>query len=602
MKKILEKFNFDKNFDYLIILNLLVLSYYLFISFTPIPDPTHYLVAHLNNDQIKMDKLNEIIYFIKTPIYLIIDFILKDLFFYTISSILFNLIFLNIFFLIINSFLNNKVISLIIVSSFIFIKILLAVFLYFDLQSLADIINLMMMNIDILNEFTVRQIFGLLFILSVYFFLKNKYYACNFIIFLNFFTHPNSNLISSGIFLLFYTFMFLKNQKEWRNIFLTYILLILLGISVKLVQIYNFEIVKFHDFSKNFYYNSMIKDEADDFSILWQITYRFKSVFVISFFIFMLNIIYLKIYEYDKLSFLSLSPVIIFILIGIVEYINLYIGIGFINNLIINSQPGWKLLGYSFIPVLLMCGKLIIKIDFFKTKIVSNSFVIIFYFTIVLLTTFGLTKNYKELSRFYLYAFNNDSKFYEDWLVNKNKNFNFISSHSDTNEDIVSLYPNENNIFKIKKLNSNYGLYNFVNYNEKFDTINFIKDIKNLVPPKSGIILPPNMFKTRGIFKDHYIFFVEHPDGNFGMGNKKFFYEVNNRMELLLNTNYNNMPNKQSGLNYSFIRQNFNKVDISTLMRIKKRYPLYRYIITENMDLEGADKLYNNEFFALYKF
>ena len=62
------------------------------------------------------------------------------------------------------------------------------------------------------------------------------------------------------------------------------------------------------------------------------------------------------------------------------------------------------------------------------------------------------------------------------------------------------------------------------------------------------------------------------------------------------------MPNKQSGLNYSFIRQNFNKVDISTLMRIKKRYPLYRYIITENMDLEGADKLYNNEFFALYKF
>jgi len=151
-------------------------------------------------------------------------------------------------------------------------------------------------------------------------------------------------------------------------------------------------------------------------------------------------------------------------------------------------------------------------------------------------------------------------------------------------------------------LNLNYNLYSLVNYNKKFDTIKFIKDIKSLVPPQNGIILPPNMFRARGIFKDHYIFFVEHPDGNFGMGNIKLFYEINNRMELLLKTNYNNMPNKQSGLNYSFIRQNFNKIDISTLVNIKKKYPLYQYIVTENMNLQGAEKLYNNEFFALYKF
>ena len=601
MKKVLENFDLNGKSNYLIILNLLILSYYFFISFTPLPDPTHYLVAHLDKEQIEADKLNEIINFIKTPIYLILDIFFKDIFFYTIASLIINLVFLNCLYFIINSFLRNKIVSLIIVSSFVFLKAFLAVLLYFDIH-IAETINLLMMNIDILMGFSVRQIFGLLFIFSIYFFLKEKYYICNLIIFLNFFTHPNSNLISASIFLLFYTFMFLKNRKEWFYILLTYIFLLIGGISLKLIQVYTFDAGEINNISSNFYYNSMIKDEADDFSVLWQIAYKFQNILIVSFLIFIINFIYLKIYKFDKLSFLSLSPLMLFIFIGLFEYINTYYHIKFINNLIINTQPGWKLLGYSFIPLIIMFGKIIIKIDLFNKRTANNFFIFLFITTILLFSIFGLTKNYNELARFYSYSLSTNNENYEDWLFNRGKKFYLISTYSKNEKNIISLYPDENNIFKIKELNNKYNSHDYINQNEDYDFINLIKNIKNLVPKKIGIILPPNFFMARGIFKNHYIFFVEHPDGNFAMGNVKFFKEINDRMELMLNTNYNRSPNKQSGLNYSFMRQKFNQINMTDLIKIKKNYPKYQYILSENKNLKGAKKIYNDELFALYKF
>ena len=75
------------------LLNLLILSYFVLVSFRCLPDPTHFLVANMSLEQIKLDKLNQIINFIKTPTYNLIGFIFYDKLIYNISLIFINLIF-----------------------------------------------------------------------------------------------------------------------------------------------------------------------------------------------------------------------------------------------------------------------------------------------------------------------------------------------------------------------------------------------------------------------------------------------------------------------------------------------------------------------------
>ena len=86
------------------------------------------------------------------------------------------------------------------------------------------------------------------------------------------------------------------------------------------------------------------------------------------------------------------------------------------------------------------------------------------------------------------------------------------------------------------------------------------------------------------------------------MGNINFFKIINERMETLLRTNYNQIPNKQSNLNYSLIRQKYNLVDKQLLSKIKKKYPNYSYIVSENLNIIGLENIYNDGVFAIYKF
>ena len=602
--KLIDIINNKKNCTYL--LNLLILSYYFLVSFRSIPDSTHYLVSHFSAADIAGDKINEIINFIHTPIYHLIGFIFKNLLIYNIFSIFINFIFLNILFLIVNNFIKNYFISLVVVSSIIFFKFLIFVSLYFDLQILS-FGNYLLMNIDMMSNFTVRQIFGLFFILSIFYFLKDKHYLAIFFIFINFFTHPNSNILISGIMFIFYFYMFIKNKEIWQNIFIFYLISTMVAVSLIYLNIYNFKdtsLVISGNVEKNFYYRSLIKDEADDFSFLWLIAYKFNTI-ILSILTILINFfIYLKNYKFDKLSYLSIAPIILFFLGTLIEYSNIFFEIEFISELIINLQPGWKLIGYSCIPSLIILGKnlLKLKILFIERNIFYLKIFIIF--TIITFFSVGGIRNSNEMFSFYKYAFKNDDKNYEDWLLQLTgkENFYLMSPFVNSSEEIQSFYIEENNIFEIKKINRTYKSFGFKNLQEGYDGYLLIKKIKKIIPKKSGIILPPNFFNSRGIFKDYYLYFLEHPDGNFAMGNKKFFNIVNRRMELLLNTNYKHIPNKQSGLNYSFIRQKYNKIDKRIITLIKNEYPKFNYIVSENLNIKNLEIVYKDNLFAIYKF
>ena len=110
------------------------------------------------------------------------------------------------------------------------------------------------------------------------------------------------------------------------------------------------------------------------------------------------------------------------------------------------------------------------------------------------------------------------------------------------------------------------------------------------------------MMNARGIFKDYKVYFNEHPDGNFAMGNKKFFIEINNRMMLLLGKNYKSFPNKRTRLNYSYLRNLFHDVDENILINIKNNYPLYSYFITDSEKKINIELIGKIENFKIYKF
>ena len=86
------------------------------------------------------------------------------------------------------------------------------------------------------------------------------------------------------------------------------------------------------------------------------------------------------------------------------------------------------------------------------------------------------------------------------------------------------------------------------------------------------------------------------------MGNIKFFKVINKRMESLLDTNYNLMPNKQSKMNYTYLRQQYLLVNKETLTELKNNYPRYNYIVSENLNIIGLENIYNDGVFAIYKF
>ncbi len=587
------------------LLNLLILSYFVLISFRSIPDPTHFFIANLSLEQIKFDKLNQIINFIKTPVYDLISFIFNDLLIYNFFSIIINLLFLNILFIFFNSFLNNTINSLIISCLIIFLKFILKISAYFNYEIL-NFAQYLIMNVDLLENFTVRQIFGIIFLITFYLILKDKHLYAAVLIFINFFTHPNSNLIFVGIIIPFYFYMFLQDKRAYKNVISLNLLLTFIATVIILLKINSFDtgLINENIEKNNFYYNSLIKDEADDFSFLWLIAYKLEQILIVIILISLNCLLYIKIYNFDRLVYFALAPVIIFILGSFVEYLNLYLELEIISSLIINLQPAWKLLGYSFFPFLLILGKNFNKVKIFNLK--EFKFLIIFFvlFTTSLFFTVGLIKNKNELKTFYSYLLNEKEKNYEDWLIAQTgkENFYLISEYDQKYKTINSLYPDENNIFKIKSFNEKNKKVDLVDPQEKYDSYKLIKKVKELIPKNSGLILPPYFFNSRGIFHEYLVFYLEHPDGNFAMGNIKFFEVINERMEALLNTNYNLMPNKQSKLNYTYLRQKYLLINRETLAKLKNKYPKYNYIVSENLNIIGLKIIYKDNMFAIYKF
>ena len=160
----------------------------------------------------------------------------------------------------------------------------------------------------------------------------------------------------------------------------------------------------------------------------------------------------------------------------------------------------------------------------------------------------------------------------------------------------------EKNIFilkkKFSKLSHNHILKEIISFNDNYD---FIKELKNIIPKDMGLIIPPYFLNARGIFKDYAIFYVEHPDGNFAMGNFNFFKEIHDRMIKLFDNGYSKMPSKQTNLNYSFLRQKYLQLKEDQIISINRYNNLYKYFITEKNHILKFPIIFQNKHFLIYE-
>lgn len=595
-----NKLNFNE-LHYIILINFLLLSYFILVSFKPIPDSTHYLVSFLNEDD-KSDLINWAILFIKTPFYQFFGNVFQSPNKYIVCTYLINFIFINLIFFILFRISKNIFISFFVVCTIIFFKFLEKVSISYSL-GFFDFFNHFIINADILKIFTVRQFFGIVFLLSIFFFLNKRYYTTILLLFLNNFTHPNSNLFC---ILIFSTLFFLKSINDKENF--KYFLILLISNSIFFTSLF-FKIKNYPDINLQLdysYYTYLIKDEADDFSFLWLLSYKLNYFLIItSIHILNLYFYFKKIKKFDDLILFNLIPIVFFLLGSIIEFINIKIDFHLIDVLIINTQPSWKLLGYSFFPFLIVLMKNFEQLNLFNNLYFKNYIFLFVVFTIIIFLTVGSTRNYKELKNYFIYSLNtNFEENFEDWrkAYSEFNSYNYFPMLiENTSIKMADNYASERNIFKLKKTFDYDEKQTFVEKYDFEDGYNLIKAIKKNISKKNGIIVPPYIFNLRGTLKDHYLFFLEHPDGNWAMGNFKFFKPIHKRMEHLFGFGYEKFPNKQSGLNTSFMRQEYLKLSEEKLIKINNEYPNYNYFVTEKTHVLDLNILYEDNSFIIYR-
>ena len=584
-----------------ILFNSLLLSYFILISFRPIPDSTHFLVSFFNNGD-QSDLLNWSILFIKTPIYQLIGNFFHSPLKYTLASYLINILFINSIFFVLLKISKKEFLSFFVICLIIFFCFTLKISTFLKLDVM-NFLNHFFLNADILKNFTVRQFFGIFFLFSLYFLIKKKYSLSILLLFLNNFIHPNSNLFCLLILLTFFIWKSFEDKNKIKYVLITLLInsIFFINLFIKVKEYPNLDLELDH-----LYYVNLIKDEADDFSFLWLFSYQLNYILII-FIIHLSNIIfYFKSKKrIDDLIFLCALPLVLFLLGGLTEFLNIFLKLNVIDKLIINTQPSWKLLGYSFLPFLMILIKNLEQIEIFD-KVNFQKITIIFTLLVVTLFSFiGLARNHQELKVFFQYALNtNHEENYEDWLkaYSAFNNYNYFPPFLENVKiKIDKSYVEERNIFNIKEQLANDEIKKYNDIFKFEDGYKLVKAIKQKIPKNNGIIIPPYIFNYRGSLKDHLIFFEEHPDGNFAMGNIKFFKVIHSRMIDLFGFGYSNFPNKQSGMNSNFMRQQYLKVNEKQIINISKKYKKFKFFITEKNHSLDFPKIYVDNSFVIYE-
>ena len=453
---------------------------------------------------------------------------------------------------------------------------------------------------------------------TLYFYAHKKYNVFYVLLLLSFFVHPNNAVILSGIYFISSFVLFKYGYITQKKIFLLLPIIVLFGILSSLFKLNEIEVSSI--ISNNYWYANMIRDEADDFSLVYQVIHNFKHLIP---FLFIYMITFIKYIssntKKDGLKFtlllLVFIPAIIFLFLLFLELLSVYTGNMLFISPIISLQPGHKLLGYSFFPLVFLWALFLKDYKIFKINKLLFIILVIISSLVVIFTTIykgKILEEYTYLER--IYDLDDSRTAYSETLVIKNNNLN-------RNPSFTSIYK-VNDGYSIES--KQYNLMANVNDNQdresdldsdymnKYDNIavynSLIEAIRSRVTTGSGIIIPPYLINMRDSLPDYDMYFQEHHDGNLMMGDKKIASLLLSRMKDLLGIDYTEVPRdtssylqRDSTIIYSYLRKFFLEIDTDTLLKISNKYKNYNYFITEASVKLPLYVLYQDDNYIIYR-
>jgi hypothetical protein len=130
--------------------------------------------------------------------------------------------------------------------------------------------------------------------------------------------------------------------------------------------------------------------------------------------------------------------------------------------------------------------------------------------------------------------------------------------------------------------------------------VELVGAIRATIPEGQGLYVPLHMRHFRDALPRHPIFLQEHPDGNLMVVSRAIMTFWLERMRDLVGLTYEDMPSKDSGLMYTTLRNAYLRIDGRRLRELRQEYPAYRYFITERRHSLDFQALVLTEAFAVY--
>ena len=588
---------------------LLFLLYISIKGFFPVPQQSHFFVSRIDNLDFLTDESYQIYNLLKTPAY----FFLKPIYLvpqlFVIFSYTFDLLIYFFLYFVVFKLTKNYTVALIVV-------IIFSPFSLFVLEYLFNI------NTNFFSAKNVsltwgrvilssRILFAICYILIVYFFLKKKYLNFYIFLFLSFLCHPNNSLIISSIFITYFLFSYLLKKEDIKFTLIT-IAVSILGMLPGIYRIINIETYSISN-SYEKWFSTSIRDEADDFSVIWNILNNTYEV-VFFFIIFLLTtvIFFLKKYkieELKKLYYLICSTILIFISFFLIEIFITTFDKGFFFMILLGPfSAGVKALPQSYFLFIFffsyILNDFLIDKRNFKFFIFSGLLILNIY----VITTNFFNSRYNLISQLnylkdvaVLKKISSPEKLYE--LKNKYSKLGNLSYPNiyESDDKIIE------NIIKTNKINDIYYENKSINKNKinnnykDFEVYKILlKSIRENIPENSKIIIPPYLASLRDSLENYTVFFQEKHDGNLMFGSKKIFDIFFKRMNML-NIDYKKIPTEGSRLNYTYMRKNYLDLDHNNFFEIKKNYPNYNYVLTESVHDLRLELIYEDIYYKIYR-
>ena len=566
----------------------------------PLIQETHFFITQIFLGNVFLDDASAFYSLLITPFYNFFYPIFQNPSFYYIFSILFEFFFIFYLFFLVSLISKNYLASFI------------AVIILSPLAS-ATIYNIFGLYIFPNpapafewgnGTLSTRYFLGLIFPLQIYFISKNESFFSSLLLACSILIHPNSFVFILGISIFCETYLFAIGNGNKKRLGL-YLLILIGSLIFLLDKFYSSD----YDFSESYLisdnverYINLVRDEADDFSIIFQLTQNFLQTGFITIFIIFTLFIFSRIYKqkyHQNIFFIFTAiPLILFYLGFVVEMISYKLEIDFLLNLIIGLQPGHKLLSFSFFPAMFIWSKCLAY--FFENYNLKIKPIILLSFSVLLfsISVNGALKSYDFLNG--LSTIESGKFSYGDALILRSK---YLNERNPSSPVIYDLGQFEEKDLKNLSLSNNLNINQ--TYENKYGKVlafeSLISLIRNNLVAGSGVIVPPYLFHLRDTLIDYKIFFQEHHDGNIMMGSFLATQGLMKRMQAVLGVTYTSLPLQTSKLNYTAMRYFYRKLDSNKAKLIASEFNDYNFILTEKNHNIDAKIIASNEFYNLYE-